>query len=166
MERMRLLADTNFWLAYLLKETGFYEPCARILEETAAGNAELYVAPTTVKDVFYMVPRRLRRMDAQEGRESVSYRPAAWACIEFMLDCATPVPLSMAECEGARMLRNSVGDFEDGLILAAAERAEADYVLTFDRALLAALPEIFITPARCLELLPLRFPTANGMKGV
>lgn len=154
--RMRLLADTNIWLAYFLKYEQLYEPCARIVEAAADSRIDLFVAPSTVKDVFYLVPRALRRMDAQDGRESVSYRPAAWACIEFMLDAATPAPQSMAECEGARMLRQTIGDFEDGLILASAETIDADFILTYDRELLKQLPEVFITPARALELMELR----------
>ena len=153
---MRFLADTNIWMAYFLKYEQLYEPCARIVELSADDRIDLFVAPSTVKDVFYLIPRALRRMDAQEDREPASYRPAAWACVEFMLDAATPAPQGMAECEGARMLRETIGDFEDGLVLASAESIDADFILTYDHELLQQLPEVFVTPARALELMKLR----------
>ena len=152
-KRMRLQADTNFWMVYFLKYEQLFEPCARIVEMAAAERIELLVAPSSVKDVFYLIPRALRRMDSQEGRGSVSYRPAAWACVEFMLDTATPSPQGVAECEKARMLRQTIDDFEDGLILASAESAGADFVLTYDHGLLEQLPEVFVTPSRALELM-------------
>lgn len=162
--RLRLLADTNFWIAYFMRDERFCAPCERLIELAAAERVDLYVAPSTVKDVFYLIPRCLRRVDQQEERESVSYQPAAWASIEFMLDVATPSPQSFAECEEACLLRGSVGDFEDGLILASADSVDADFILTYDRQLLDRLPEICITPKRALELVGLK-EEADGAAG-
>ena len=41
------------------------------------------------------------------------------------------------------------------MIFAAAETAEADYVVTLDGELLSKIPEVFVTPVRALELLGL-----------
>ena len=51
------------------------------------------------------------------------------------------------------MLRKKFPDFENGLIIAAAETADVDYVVTQDKAFLAQVPEACITPARALEFL-------------
>ena len=85
------------------------------------------------------------------------YRPAAWACLRRLMEIATAAPLSFPECELARMLGKTFSDFEDNLILAAAETAKADYVVTQDRAFLASAPEVCVTPARAMELLGISF---------
>lgn len=153
-QRMKLSLDTNVWINYFLKEEPNYRDCAKLLETAIAVEANLFVAPTTLKDVFYLIPRCLRRQDVREGRaDEASYAPAAWACVDFMLDIATPTPLSLAECSMARMLRTRFGDFEDNLLLATNETAQVDYIVTYDRPLLKQFPEVFVTPRRALELL-------------
>ena len=59
----------------------------------------------------------------------------------------------MPKCELACLLRSNFDDFEDNLIIAAAETAKADYVVTSDRLFLQALPEACITPDRAAALL-------------
>ena len=51
------------------------------------------------------------------------------------------------------MLRKKFPDFEGNLIIAAAETADVDYIVTQDKAFLAQVPEVCITPTRALELL-------------
>lgn len=70
-----------------------------------------------------------------------------------MMEVADAAPQSYAECELACLLRSNFDDFEDNLIIAAAETAKADYVVTSDRLFLQALPEACITPDRAVALL-------------
>lgn len=69
-----------------------------------------------------------------------------------MLELATPAPLSAAECNLAAMMRNTFDDYEDNLLLASAETAECDLVVTRDRQLLSRFPEACVTPERAVEL--------------
>ena len=108
--------------------------------------------PTSAKDVFYIVPRRLKRAVEGDGCSSASYNEVAWACLEAMMNLGTAAPLSFAECELARMLKNTYNDFEDNLILASGETAQADYVVTNDGGMLKSMPETCVTPARALIL--------------
>lgn len=180
MMRVRsLLLDTNVWLDYFLGEGPCVDAIKRLVRMGAQDRLALLYAPTTAKDLFYLIPRRLRRsvvaMDApsaldssassaSRGRtdvgsvggaaaEEMSLAPVAWACIDVMMDLAIAAPQSLAECELARMMKAKFGDFEDNLIIAAAETAKADYIVTSDKELLRLAPEICITPQRAVDLL-------------
>ena len=51
------------------------------------------------------------------------------------------------------MMRNRFDDFEDNLVVAAANTANVDYIVTSDPKMLERMPEACITPKRALELL-------------
>lgn len=150
IEAKHLLVDTNVWLDYYLQE-GAFDEAKRLVELAEAGKIDLLYAPTTAKDVFYILPRRLARRNA--NGINVSFASASWACIEHMMQVATASPLSLAECEMARMLGKRMPDLEDNLIIASGETADVDYVVTSDRRMLEAMPEVCLTPARALEMI-------------
>jgi len=141
IEAKRLLVDTNVWLDYYLQE-GAFDNVRRLVELAEAGKIDLLYAPTTAKDVFYILPRRLARRNV--NGINASFGPAAWACVEHMMQVATASPLSMAECEMARMLGKRMPDLDT---------ADVDYVVTSDRRMLETMPEVCLTPARALELI-------------
>mgnify|MGYP000370236434 CR=1 FL=1 len=118
IEAKRLLVDTNVWLDYYLQE-GAFDEAKHLVELAEAEKIDLLYAPTTAKDVFYILPRRLARRNA--NGVNVSFAPASWACIEHMMQVATASPLSLAECEMARMLGKRMPDLEDNLIIASGE---------------------------------------------
>ena len=139
IEAKHLLVDTNVWLDYYLQE-GAFDEAKRLVELAEAGKIDLLYAPTTAKDVFYILPRRLARRNV--NGINVSFASASWACIEHMMQVATASPLSLAECEMARMLGKHMSDLEDNLIIASGETADVDYVVTSDRRMLEAMPEV------------------------
>ena len=154
MRARSLLLDTNVWLDYFLGTGPSIDDISRIVERGAEGTVDLFYTPTSAKDLFYILPRRLRRACANGAQaDEASFRSVAWACVERMMELACAAPLSHAECQLARMLRGEFGDFEDDLILAAAETAKVDYIVTNDRALLQSVPEACVTPERACRLL-------------
>lgn len=150
---MSLVIDTNVWVDYFLNNELDRGASKRLLECAVKNDVSLLVCPTTIKDVFYLLPRRFKRQDALEGKPETSYEPVAWACIESMLELATPSPLGLFECTLARSLRSKCKDYEDNLILASSESAKADYIVTRDGLLLQRFPEACITPERAIELI-------------
>lgn len=150
-----LLLDTNVWIDYFLGEGAELDAISALIAAGSSNEVTLSYAPTTAKDLFYVIPNRARRVG-----ENVSYLPLAWACIEHLMEIAVAAPQTLGECELARMLRRQCSDFEDNLILAAAATAKADCVVTSDRKLLKTMPEDCITPSRAVELLNLTIPTA------
>ncbi len=146
-----LLLDTNVWLDYFLCEGQSVKAIERVVALGFEERFTLAYAPTSAKDVFFIVPRRLR-LRGEGPDASKSYLPAAWACVGFMMEHAAAAPQALGECELARMMRGSFSDFEDNLIVAAAKSAKANYVVTNDKKMLAAMPEFCVTPERVLEL--------------
>ncbi len=145
-----LLLDTNVWLDYFMGEGPCLGEISQLVSRGQTNALTLLYAPTTAKDLFYLIPRRLW---LRGGSDDVSYVPAARACLERMMEIAVAAPLSFPECELARMLNKKFPDFEDNLIIAAAQAAQADFIVTQDKAFLIQAPEACITPARAIELL-------------
>ena len=127
IEAKHLLVDTNVWLDYYLQE-GAFDEARRLVELAEAGKIDLLYAPTTAKDVFYLLLRRLARRNV--NGMNVSFASASWACIEHMMP-----------------------DLEDNLIIASGETADVDYVVTSDRRMLEEMPEVCLTPARALDMI-------------
>ncbi len=153
MNISRLLLDTDIWVDYFLGAGPSLEAIKRLIALGVEGRVTLFYAPTSAKDTFYLLPRRLKAQDANGGRDVESYSAVAWACLERMMELATAAPQSHAECELARLFRATFGDFEDNLIIAAGETVKADYIVTNDKVFLRALPEACVTPERAVELL-------------
>lgn len=153
--KLRLMLDTNVWLEYFTRDGVNPKSSAHLIEKGALEQADLMFAPSTAKDLFYLLPCVFKRA-AMDGDKDVSFKPAAWAAVSFMLESATPAPLSAAECNLAAMMRHTFDDYEDNLLLASAETSECDLVVTRDRQLLAHFPETCVTPERAVELVEQR----------
>lgn len=159
---LSLLLDTNVWMDHYLARPQAGNPATNLLRQAAqCEHVTLFYAPATAKDVFFLLERTLKAMARSENAElsegaAEAAREAAWACIDNMSDLATAAPIDESELWIARKFRRDHGDFEDNLIIAAGERANADYIVTSDRQLLAHLPAIVITPQRACELIEQR----------
>lgn len=151
------LVDTNVWIDYFMASEPHYKAVLSFFEAVDQRGGTLLYAPTTLKDVFFLIPRILRREATASGElEEVSFDPAAWACVRTMTEIAVAAPLSLPECDLAWMLRTTHGDLEDNLVIAAAETCNADYVVSYDRAMLEHFSPACITPEQANKLLSIR----------
>ncbi len=159
-----LLLDTNVWIAYFIEQDQTHLEVASLAEKAAACNVALAYTASTLKDVFYIVPRRLRAQAISEGFDvsNATFAPVAWSCVEAMTEIAVAVGQSLPECSLAWMLRNEHPDLEDNLIFAAAETSGVDYVVTYDRQMLEHFSPACITPAQALRLLELSLTTSHA----
>lgn len=147
---VRYLFDTNIWLYYFLGEDVYKHEIMDLIASGQDDGVDILFTPTTAKDLFYVLPRALRRAGAIGPDETMG--SIAWSCLERMFELATPAPQSAAECHIARMLQPAISDFEDAMIIASAETAGADYIVTLDKELLRDMPEVCVDPARAREL--------------
>ena len=151
------LVDTNVWIDYFMASEPHYREILSFFEAVDQHGGTLLYAPTTLKDVFFLIPRILRREAIATGEiEETSFAPAAWACVRTMTEIAVAAPLSLPECDLAWMLRTTHGDLEDNLVIAAAETCNADYVVSYDRAMLEHFSPACITPEQADKLLSIR----------
>ena len=138
----KLLIDTNVWVDYFVDRGAQHTAAMQlILDASARGDVALYAASVSLKDAFYLVSLESKRSLCADGlpitkEREAAIREAAWASVRALMDFALVVPVGQAEALQAMAYRTVHGDFEDDLILAAAKRVEADYVITSDEELL------------------------------
>ena len=158
-----LFLDTNVWISYVLAQEPYAQAVHRLVELAGKNGVTLVYAPSTLKDVFYIVPRSLRRDAIAAGtyEEGISFKPAAWGCVKKITEIAVAAPQSLVECELAYSLRNIHYDYEDNLVFAAAETCNADYVVTTDEAFLKHYAPACITPEQAAHLIEVNHPKAR-----
>ncbi len=158
----RVLVDTSVWVAEALRHRPASDDVTAMLRACVMQDVDLLYSPSTIKDLFCVLPRQMRMEAVAEGEEGLpSFKPAAWACVRRVMDLATASPLSVAECEMAWMLRGRHADLEDNLIVATAETAGVDYIVTYDRGLIEHYSPVCVTPAELTCLVEGMPPTSR-----
>ena len=117
----------------------------------------LYPA-SIAKDVFYLSSHAFRKtIRAEKGTLSSSdaavAAEAAWKCVQNMREQATAVGSDESDLWMACKLRSIHNDLEDNLVVAAAKRANATYLVTNDETLIKHSPVAALTPRDALALL-------------
>lgn len=110
------------------------------------------------KDIFFLTGSQFKALErAENGTISASSAAAinalCWGILENMDEFATVVASDAADMWLAKKYRGLHRDFEDNLVLAAAERTHADLVVTNDEELLKHAPVAAITPQDLVALL-------------
>lgn len=153
-----LLVDTNVWLDVYLPDRP-HEAVSRALLETAIrSGVSLLYTNGQAKDLFFLVTQYGKQCARLEGREvdanvSACANEFAWGVIKSLSEVATSVGSDESDAWLARKYRAIHQDFGDNLVVAAAARAHADYLVTNDEALLKHTPVATISPADLLSLL-------------
>lgn len=150
MPSLKILLDTNVWLDYFIDRSATHDLAHDIVTKCIRGGHQLLAAAPSTKDCFFLVAQELKRLErAESGRITESAANAinevAWACVLSMRKLAYIVPTDDTDVIEASILRSAHADFEDNLILAAAARAQADYIITSDKALIAHMPNTCIS---------------------
>ena len=159
----KVLMDTNVWLDCYLPNRK-HGPIARELLKRCAGNEDkidILIPLHTLNDVFCQVSREAKQwVRKSTGSLSEAYAHAAngqaWDCIDRMLKIGAPVGADMSDVWLACHLREINPDFEDDMVLAAAERAQADFLVTSDEQLIRKATVAALTPEDMLKVLLIR----------
>lgn len=136
-----LVLDTNVWLDDAIVWRKGHKSAEDLISYAREHGVELAYAVTTIKDVFYIAERQFKEY-AREMQGTLTEDGAAastnnaWEVAEGLNDVATPIAMDAADVWMARKLRSVHNDLEDNLVIAAAERANADYIVTSDAKLL------------------------------
>ena len=141
----RVLLDTNVWLDAFDGARPRSREANGLIDACVRKGIDLLYAVGTVKDVYYLVGASLKRETRAAG-EALSEDQAraiavyAAACVTNMDEIATAVGADSSDIWLARKYQRIHTDFEDCMVLAAAQRAKADYLVTSDEALLRHAP--------------------------
>ena len=154
----RLLIDTNVWVDYYIDRSPGHQAARTLITSALRQDAVLYISTLSMKDVFFIIEQTLKRYARQElGELTDSSRAAAteiaWASLHNILETAISVPVSRNEALLAFTYRDRHNDFEDNLLLAAAQQAGVDYLVTADERLRRHSPVPALSPQAAIELL-------------
>ena len=153
-----VLFDTNVWLDYFLGREPVSSDVARLIEALHVNDYGIAVTVAIKKDVFYILPRELRRRGSisSAGEEvrcsEESYAQVAWAVLDRIDELATVVPLGMREDFFARHMRQDHTDYEDDALVATARSIGARCTVTSDSRLIGRFPQLCLTPAQACRL--------------
>ena len=147
----KLLLDTNVWLDYFIDRSSLHDQANALVRSCIAKDVVLMAALPSLKDCFFLVSLELKRIErSQRGMVSEqaanAIRKVAWSCVTSMRKLAYVVPADDTDVVEAAIMRTAHPDFEDNLVVAAALRAQADYLVTSDKSLARH------APIECLSL--------------
>ena len=152
-----IVVDTNVWVDnYLPDRPNGKASCAFVAFAASSGIALCYPVHI-LKDIFYFVQRHLKQEARKEGAltqsSAIASRKIAWACINDVRAMAMAVAADESDIWTACEYQPLTDDFEDNLVIAAAERARADYLVTNDEQLLRKSTVPAFTPEDALKVL-------------
>jgi predicted nucleic acid-binding protein len=155
---LTMLVDTNVWIDRFLPGRPGHAVARSFLESCVDEGVTLLYPLRALQDVFWQVVVSNKKWVREGGGElSEGHAKAingfAWDCIDSMSIVGTPVGADASDVWYARHLREIHHDFEDDMVLAAADRAKPDYVVTSDRKLIQKATVAALTPEDALKVL-------------
>lgn len=146
-----MVVDTNVWLDYFLGFRAGHRDSVELLDLTNKLGIALLCSATTTKDLFYLISSdfkreyRLRHDGALTPEGAAAASEVAWACLKNLEEIATVVGCDQSDVWLARVQRSLHEDYEDNLVIAAVQRADADWLVTNDDALVRHSPVAALT---------------------
>lgn len=150
MTRPVFLLDTNVWLDMEIPGDNFNQVRTFIVAARRA-DARLGIASHSLKDVYFLIQRRLKLENERDKaipveKSGPAARAVAWAIVQKILETAEIVGSDGSDALIASKQRGIHDDYEDNLVVAAAMRMRADFLVTSDAALLKHAPVAALSP--------------------
>lgn len=138
---LKILVDSCVWIDSYLGDHPQHDESLLFLREAYESGAQLLYGASKLESIFYVliaeVKRMVRHEKGQVGEsDALAARAFAWGCLQNMQDIATAVGMDESDIWLAGKYKSLCPDFEDNVLLAAAQRCGADYVVTWDIELL------------------------------
>ncbi|MDO4404696.1 MAG: PIN domain-containing protein [Atopobiaceae bacterium] len=159
--QLKVLIDTNVWIDKYLMDRKLSGVSKSLLTLCIDDDIAVLYPLRSLHDVFWQVARDVERWVRQSyGDVSEQWahvvNERAWDCINNMMEVGTPVGADGSDVWVAQHLREIHPDFEDNMVLAAAERAQVDYLVTSDTKLIQKATVAALTPQDMLVVLKIR----------
>ena len=116
-----------------------------------------FTTPGILKDVFFLIGVSLKGWTRAAGEKvteesALAVNEISWACLSQIQGMSIVLNLGFAEHLEASALRSKNPDYEDNLLLATAQNAKVDYIITKSKGLLANDVVSAITPAEYVTM--------------
>jgi len=135
-----ILVDTNVWLDNYLGDRPGSADSRHFIDVARTLGAQLTYPVHCLNDFYYLIQANLKRNVHRQGGVSenvaLAIRETAWACVEHLRTLATAIAADESDAWRACKYRSLTNDLEDNFVLAAAERASVDFIVTNDQQLL------------------------------
>jgi predicted nucleic acid-binding protein len=118
----KVLLDTKVLLDFFESSRPEHRTAVDLMTVLLERGTEICVVATSLKDIYYILTRH-----ADEA--------AARRCVSTLIQTATILAVDALICQDAAL--DAEPDFEDGIILACAARADVDVIVTRDQAAFA-----------------------------
>ena len=153
-----LMLDTCIWVNSQLGTNSGHVAARDLIIAARKQGARLGIAPHSLSNVFYIIYRYLRRLDASATRASseqfaAAAKEAAWGVINNIMDYAEVVGADGSDARIAALHKEVHDDFEDDLVIAAARRMRADLLVTDDLAFVRHSPLPTMTAEDAVRLI-------------
>ncbi|WP_283169803.1 type II toxin-antitoxin system VapC family toxin [Curtanaerobium respiraculi] len=154
---LKLVFDTNVWLDIFLSSRSGHASSLAAFDVAAAQGSMVLCSFSSLKDTYCLVRSILKRQARDEGElteaDALAIDRIAWSCVDYMIQHANPIGADLSGAWIASKLRSMHGDFGDDLVIAAVQRAKADYLVTNDEKLLSHAPVAAISVSDAFSLL-------------
>ena len=128
---MRIFLDANILLDVVTRRSPHYTKSQAVLDACDAAGAEVFIAWHTLATAFYIMAR-------QNGRAKAT---------ELLNEALTVMTVAtVGHIEALRAFELGIADLEDAMQAAAAETAQADFLITRDAAGFSGSPVPVLTP--------------------
>lgn len=159
-EQLRILVDSCVWIDTYLGDHPRHDESLDFLRSAREADALLLYGASKLESIFYVLIAEVKRaVRAEKGTlgesDVAAIRSFAWGCVENIRSCATAVGVDEADIWLAEKYRSLCLDLEDNLVFAAAKRAQADYVVSWDQTLLGSPLAKTATPVEMSRILAL-----------
>ncbi len=152
-----ILLDTNVWLDMYIPNRKGGPNANRLVELAQEQCAKLVFASHACLDVFQKVSFEqkswVRRSTQLTQEWATAIKRYAWDCVADMQEVATAIPVDSNDLYLACKYRERHDDLEDDLVLAACQRAKANYLVTNDKKLLSHAPMEALSPEEMVRLM-------------
>lgn len=159
--RLRLLLDTNVLVDEHIPMRPHAEDTRALLTLAVTQGHRLLYSARVLPDVYFQICQYYKRQVLAERGEvsetdALAIQEIAMGCIHNLCEISTAVGHDESNVWLARKYYRFSHDLEDNFILAAAERAKADYLITSDKGLLGKATVAALTPKDMHSLLEAR----------
>ena len=156
-----ILLDTNVLLDEFLPERPSSTVSRELIDRACKRGDHLLFCPHSLVDVHYQIATAFKKMVRTEkgslsDADALAIQEIAWGCTDNLCEWATSAGSAQVDMWLARKYKKLNRDFEDDVILAAAERAKVDYLVTSDQQLLKKATVAALSPEDMLALLDAR----------
>lgn len=154
-----ILFDTNVWIDYFINRGPKHQPAFALVSQAyESDDAVSCTAITSANDIYYAIQQELKReIRAEKGtlpeEDALAVKEIAWSCMSTLRNLSFIVPADESTMVEASMVKEVHFDYEDNLVVAAAKRVKADYIVTSDEQMLKHQPYKCITPEEALRLI-------------